>query len=101
MCIRDSLVPYEEAYAEGFEDMRRRVPDTTKLHELTGWEPRRSLDDILVDAIADARRAQLRDGFIDLSFEEALDAHAAQSRDPRLFEMTDAETTDQSHQRAG
>jgi UDP-glucose 4-epimerase len=95
------LVPYEEAYAEGFEDMRRRVPDTTKLHELTGWEPRRSLDDILVDAIADARRAQLRDGFIDLSFEEALDAHAAQSRDPRLFEMTDAETTDQSHQRAG
>ena len=95
------LIPYEEAYAQGFEDMRRRVPDTTKLRELTGWEPRRSLDDILADSIADARRAQLREGVVDLSFEEALEAHAARSREPRLFDPADAETTDQSRQRAG
>ena len=39
--------------------MRRRVPDTTKLFDLTGWEPRRTLDDILDDAIADARQPLL------------------------------------------
>jgi UDP-glucose 4-epimerase len=49
------LVPYETAYAEGFEDMRRRVPDTTKIESFLGWRATRSLDDILVDAIADAR----------------------------------------------
>ncbi len=50
------FIPYEQAYAEGFEDMRRRVPDTTKLRRLTGWEPSRTLDDILDDALADAQR---------------------------------------------
>jgi UDP-glucose 4-epimerase len=49
------LVPYEAAYAEGFEDMRRRVPDTTKIQAYLGWRARRTLDDILSDAIADAR----------------------------------------------
>ena len=34
------LISYEDAYDVGFEDMRRRVPDTTKMRELTGWEPR-------------------------------------------------------------
>ena len=38
-----------------FEDMQRRVPDTTKLRDLTGWAPTRSLDDILSDSIAEAR----------------------------------------------
>ncbi|MEV8633552.1 NAD-dependent epimerase/dehydratase family protein [Streptosporangium sp. NPDC051023] len=50
------LIPYAEAYVAGFEDMTRRVPDTTKLRMLTGWEPRRTLDDILVETIAHARR---------------------------------------------
>jgi UDP-glucose 4-epimerase len=49
------LIPYAEAYEQGFEDMTRRVPDTTKLRELTGWEPRRTLDDILRETIAEAR----------------------------------------------
>lgn len=48
------LVPYEEAYAEGFEDMRRRVPDTTKIRNLTGWRPVRTLDDILAETIVEA-----------------------------------------------
>ncbi|MFG2869409.1 NAD-dependent epimerase/dehydratase family protein [Streptomyces sp. NPDC048338] len=53
------LVPYEEVYGTGygFEDMERRIPDTTRLRELTGWSPRRTLDDILDAAIDDARRA--------------------------------------------
>jgi len=42
-------IPYAEAYAPGFEDMRRRMPDTAKIHELTGWRPERSLDQIIVE----------------------------------------------------
>ena len=30
-------IPYDEAYEEGFEDMHRRVPDTSKLQDATGW----------------------------------------------------------------
>jgi UDP-glucose 4-epimerase len=50
------LVPYDEAYGAGFEDMQRRVPETGKLRALTGWAPRHSLDDVLSDAIAQAKR---------------------------------------------
>lgn len=46
---------YAEAYGPGFVDMERRVPDTTKLRALTGWQPRHTLADVLADAIADAR----------------------------------------------
>ncbi len=46
------LVPYEKAYEEGFEDMQRRVPDLSKLHALTGYEPQVSLDEILDRVIA-------------------------------------------------
>ncbi|WP_245646959.1 NAD-dependent epimerase/dehydratase family protein [Microtetraspora niveoalba] len=49
------LIPYAEAYEQGFEDMTRRVPDTTKLRELTGWAPMRTLDDILRETIDEAR----------------------------------------------
>ena len=44
-------IPYDEAYEEGFEDMMRRVPDLKKLHSITGYKPRYSLDDILRDTI--------------------------------------------------
>jgi UDP-glucose 4-epimerase len=40
-------VPYSEAYEEGFEDMPRRVPDTSKAARVLGFHPRTSLDDIL------------------------------------------------------
>ncbi|MET0512154.1 MAG: GDP-mannose 4,6-dehydratase [Thermoleophilaceae bacterium] len=45
------LVPYEEAYEAGFEDMRRRVPDTTKIADLLDWHPTRSFEEILEDVI--------------------------------------------------
>lgn len=48
-------IPYDDAYEEGFEDMERRVPDTTRIHTLTGWQPSRSLDEILRDVIAHER----------------------------------------------
>ena len=45
-------VPYEEAYAAGFEDMPRRVPDISRLQQLTGFKPRATLTDI-IDSVAD------------------------------------------------
>lgn len=50
------FVPYDQAYAPGFEDMRRRVPDITRVRELIGWQPRRSLEEILLSVIEDQRR---------------------------------------------
>jgi UDP-glucose 4-epimerase len=49
------LVPYEQAYEPGFEDMRRRVPDLARVQALTGWQPAMSLEQILTDVIAWAR----------------------------------------------
>jgi len=46
-----TLVPYEEAYGEGFEDMRRRVPDISKIERVLDWRPTASLDQILDDVI--------------------------------------------------
>jgi len=44
-------VPYDEAYEEGFEDMPRRVPDTTKIADLIGFKPTLSLNDIVRSVI--------------------------------------------------
>jgi UDP-glucose 4-epimerase len=44
-------IPYNEAYAPGFEDMRRRVPDTTKVRAAIGWTPKHTLQQILDDVI--------------------------------------------------
>ncbi len=44
-------VPYEDAYEAGFEDMVRRIPDTTKIHDALGWSTTRTLDAILSDVI--------------------------------------------------
>jgi len=41
------LIPYDEAYEAGFEDMPRRVPDISKLRALIGYEPRIALDEII------------------------------------------------------
>jgi UDP-glucose 4-epimerase len=49
------LVPYHVAYEEGFEDMERRIPDTTKIHERIGWQPTKSLDQILADVVEEHR----------------------------------------------
>jgi UDP-glucose 4-epimerase len=49
-------VPYDEAYEEGFEDMQRRVPDTTRARELVGFAPKVALDDILKMVVEDQRR---------------------------------------------
>jgi UDP-glucose 4-epimerase len=45
------LVPYDEAYESGFEDMPRRVPDLSKIAKMIGYQPRHSLDDVLEQVI--------------------------------------------------
>ena len=45
------LVPYDEAYEEGFEDMPRRVPDTSKINKQVGFKPERDLEGILLSVI--------------------------------------------------
>jgi UDP-glucose 4-epimerase len=40
---------YASAYEKGYEDMERRVPNTTLLRSLTGWEPKRDVDKIIID----------------------------------------------------
>jgi len=47
------LVPYDEAYEGGFEDMPRRIPDISKIREVIGWTPKRSLQEILGDVLED------------------------------------------------
>jgi UDP-glucose 4-epimerase len=44
-------LPYEKAYGAGFEDIRRRVPDLTRLREAIGFQARYGLDDILAEVI--------------------------------------------------
>jgi UDP-glucose 4-epimerase len=46
------IVPYDQAYEAGFEDMPRRVPDLTKIRALVGYEPKVDLDEILDHVIA-------------------------------------------------
>ena len=45
------LIPYEQAYVGGFEDMQRRMPDISKIHALTGYEPTLDLPEILMRII--------------------------------------------------
>ncbi len=47
------LIPYEEAYEAGFEDMPRRVPDLTKIGALIGFRPKVGLDEIIQRVVAD------------------------------------------------
>jgi UDP-glucose 4-epimerase len=51
------LIPYEQAYEAGFEDMPRRVPDLGKAHRLVGYQPSLGLNEILARVIAHTRAA--------------------------------------------
>jgi UDP-glucose 4-epimerase len=48
-------VPYGEAYAEGFEDLERRVPDVAKLARVAGYKFTRSLEQIIADVVEEQR----------------------------------------------
>jgi UDP-glucose 4-epimerase len=50
------LVPYAEAFPKGFEDMRRRIPDISKVGSVIGWEPQRTLDRVIEELVGSALR---------------------------------------------
>ncbi len=50
-----TLVPYDQAYESGFEDMPRRLPDIRKIQQMIGYRPEHNLDDILTQVIASFR----------------------------------------------
>ncbi len=54
------FVPYEKAYEYGYEDMRRRIPDISKIKGITGWEPRLNLDVIVSELVDEAKAGRLR-----------------------------------------
>ena len=49
-------IPYNQAYEEGFEDMARRVPDTSKARRFIGFTPTKSLKEILLSVIEHSRK---------------------------------------------
>jgi UDP-glucose 4-epimerase len=49
-------IPYEDVSGDGFEDMQRRVPSLEKARQMLGYQPTRSLDDIINDVAAEARQ---------------------------------------------
>jgi UDP-glucose 4-epimerase len=46
------FIPYEKAYAPGFEDMQRRVPDILKIKQELNWAPKKYLSQIIADVAA-------------------------------------------------
>ncbi len=51
---------YADAYDETFEDIRRRVPDLTRIRETIGYQPTKDLDAI-IDAVADQQRSMINE----------------------------------------
>ena len=43
------FISYEKAYAPGFEDMQRRVPDISKIKQYLNWAPKKNLSQIISD----------------------------------------------------
>jgi len=50
------IVPYDQAYEAGFEDMPRRVPDISKIRDLIGYKPRVELEDIIRSVVEHLRQ---------------------------------------------
>ncbi|MEZ0265753.1 MAG: GDP-mannose 4,6-dehydratase [Phycisphaerae bacterium] len=48
-------ISYAQAYGQPFDDMQRRVPDLTRIRSAVGFEPKRSLDEIIRSVAADVR----------------------------------------------
>ena len=53
------LIPYDEAYEEGFEDMPRRVPDISRIRKMIAYRPRKNLDQI-IESVVEHERSLLK-----------------------------------------
>ncbi len=50
-----TLIPYNQVFSKNFEDMPRRVPDTSKLKAATGFAPHSDLNQMIQDVINDRK----------------------------------------------
>jgi UDP-glucose 4-epimerase len=50
--------PYLGAYGPGYEDIQRRIPDSSLASKLVGFAPQRALDDIIRSVIEDQQASQ-------------------------------------------
>lgn len=55
-------IPYEDVYGAGFDDIRHRVPDISKLRAAIGYRPTRTLNEILIAVIASVRESTAQGG---------------------------------------
>ena len=55
---RIAFIPYERVYGEGFEDMRRRVPDIGRIRTVVGWEPTIPLEETVRRVVHSHREAE-------------------------------------------
>jgi UDP-glucose 4-epimerase len=53
------MVPYDQAYASGFEELGTRIPDTSALRDLTGWQAGLTINDAIDDVIEHERAIAL------------------------------------------
>ena len=51
-------VPYEQAYGQQFDDLRRRVPKLDKVRRVIGFKPTKNLDQIIQSVIDEQRRSR-------------------------------------------
>jgi len=51
-----TFTAYDDAYPTGYEDMQRRVPDTTKIKNSIGWAPANTLDNIIDDVALEMKK---------------------------------------------
>jgi UDP-glucose 4-epimerase len=51
------FIPYHEVYEQGIEDTLHRIPAIEKINAAIGWQPTRSLAEVLADVIEHARTA--------------------------------------------
>lgn len=56
--VRIDVIPYDKAYEAGFEDMRRRVPDLSKIKSLMGYTPTLNTEQI-VDKVVEFYRSKV------------------------------------------
>ena len=55
-----AYVPYEKVYGRGFEDIRRRAPDTARIRDLLGWHPTYSVDET-IEEIVEFEQKEIQD----------------------------------------
>ena len=51
------FVEYDRVYGQGIEDMLHRIPSIEKVGATIGWQPERTLDEILADVIEHVKTA--------------------------------------------